>query len=73
MRTLDLGQMVVTYNLIIGILVMLASERVGSIAGYLNRVHRERITRFTSLSSFTFGTCVSVISGSVLIVYYLPS
>ncbi|CAN5121203.1 hypothetical protein BH20ACI2_BH20ACI2_10420 [soil metagenome] len=63
--------MIVTYNFLIGVLVMLSSEKVASHAGYLNRSYQEKIVRVTFVSAFTFGTCLAVISELIYVVFHL--
>ncbi len=63
--------MIVMYNLIIGILVMLSSEKLGVYAGYINKTHRDRIMRLTRVSTFTFGACVALLSGSLYVLFHM--
>ena len=70
MKTLDVGSMIVVYNFVIGILVMLSSEKVGSFAGSINRAHRESIARLTRVSTFTFGAVVAVLSAGIYIAFH---
>ncbi len=55
--------MIVTYNLIIGILMMLASGKIASYAGHLG----QRFGRYTKVAVFTFGSCVTAISGPFVV------
>jgi energy-converting hydrogenase Eha subunit A len=71
MDTTDYSSMIVTYNLIIGILVMLSSEKLGTYAGGLYHARRERIARLTSVSTFAFGTCVATLSAAILLLFHV--
>lgn len=71
MKTIDVSQMIVVYNFIIGILIMLSSEKLGVYAGHVNKVYGPRIARLTRISTFTFGACAAVLSGSVYLVWHL--
>ncbi len=63
--------MIVTYNFLVGVLVMLSSEKVASYAGYLNKPYQEKIVRVTFVSAFTFGTCLAVFSGLIYVLFHL--
>ena len=71
MKTIDLGAIFVTYNFIIGVLVMLSSEKLGAYAGYLNKSYRTKLVRLTRISTFAFGACVAVLSGSIYVAFHL--
>ena len=71
MKTVDLGAIVVGYNFVIGVLVMLSSQKVGTYAGYVNKAHRTQIVRLTHVSTFTFGACIAAVSGFIYLVWYL--
>lgn len=66
----DISAMIVGYNFVVGVLVMLASEKVGAYAGLLNRAHRDGIMRLTRLSVFTFGAVVAVLSGGIYVLVH---
>ena len=70
MQTLDISAIIVGYNFVIGVLIMLSSEKVGVFAGSINRVHRESIARVTRLSTFTFGAAVAVLSAGIFILFH---
>jgi hypothetical protein len=67
MKTMDFSTMIVVYNFVIGILVMLASEKIASAAKSLGA----RTQRYAKVSVFTFGSCVAAVSGSVYVVFHL--
>ena len=71
MKTLDVGGMIVMYNLVIGVLVMLSSEKLGAFAGHLNKTHRSKIARITRVSTLTFGSCVAVLSAGIYVAVYI--
>jgi hypothetical protein len=71
METVDYSGMIVTYNFVIGVLIMLSSEKLGSYAGLLNKAHRLTIGRLTRVTTFTFGACVAVVAGSVYVVFHM--
>lgn len=66
----DISAMIVVYNFVIGVLIMLSSEKVGAYAGLVNRAHRDGIARLTRLSVFTFGAAVAVLSGGVYVLVH---
>ena len=63
--------MIVTYNLVIGVLLMLASDKVGSYAGHVSKPYREMATRFARLSTFTFGSCVAALSAFIYVAFHI--
>lgn len=67
MRTLDIGLMIVVYNFVIGVLLMLASERIASLAKRLGA----RAQRYARVSVFTFGSCIAALSASVYLAFHL--
>ena len=71
MRTIDFSVYIVVYNFVIGILIMLSSEKVAAYAGFLNPSHRQTITRLAHTSVFTFGAAVTFLSGLVYIAFHL--
>jgi len=71
MKTLDVSAMIVLYNLVIGILIMLSSEKVAILAGNISRSRGQSITRLTQLSTFTFGATVAVLSGSIYLLFHV--
>ena len=71
MKNFDFGAMIVVYNLVIGVLIMLSSEKVSSLAGSINRSHSGSIARLTRVSTFTFGAAVTVLSATIYIAFHL--
>lgn len=71
MKEFDFSLYIVTYNFIIGILLMLASDKIGVLAGYFMRSYREKVGRLARVGSFTFGTCVAVLSASIYVAGHL--
>ena len=70
MKTIDLGVYFMVYDFIIGVLMMLSSEKLGGYAGCLNKSHRKTIARLTQVSVFAFGACIAVFCVGVYIVFY---
>ena len=71
MNDFDPSSMIVPYNFVIGVLIMLSSERLAGIAAYFSRAHKHQIVKMTSLSTFTFGACVAVLSGAIYVGVHL--
>lgn len=67
MKTIDFGAYIVMYNLVIGVLVMLASGKIASYAAKLGQT----FGRYTKVSVFTFGSCVTVVSGSAYLAFHV--
>ena len=70
MRTVDFSSYIVVYNFIIGVLLMLSSEKLGSYAGYIGRSQAVRFTRYTTVAVFTFGAVVAVLAGSLYVLFH---
>jgi hypothetical protein len=71
MKTIDFSLYIVTYNFVIGVLLMLASEKVGAYAGYFTGSYEQKISRLTRIGVLTFGACVAVICFAVYIFGHL--
>jgi hypothetical protein len=61
---------IVVYNFIIGVLLMIASEKLGIYAGHLAGSHRVRVTRFARLVTFTIGACMAILMIGVYLAFY---
>jgi hypothetical protein len=59
------------YNFVIGILLMLASEKIGFCAGRFAGLHKENAARLTQVGTFTFGACAAALSAGVYLLYCL--
>lgn len=71
METFDFSLYIVVYNLIIGILVMLASEKIGVYAGYFFGPYKKQVSRVTHTAALAFGCCVAVLSLGILVFGHL--
>ncbi|CAN5346919.1 hypothetical protein BH10ACI1_BH10ACI1_20420 [soil metagenome] len=71
MKSFNFSLYIVCYNFIIGVLLMLASEKVGVYAGHFTGSYREKISRLSRIVILTFGTCVAVLSGGIYLAFYV--
>lgn len=71
MKNFDFSLYLVTYNLIIGVLLMLASEKIGAYAGHFMGAYREKVSRLARIGFFTFGCAVAVLSVGILVCGHL--
>lgn len=71
MRTVDFGAYFVLYNFVIGVLVMIASEKLGVYAGHLVRSRRAQATRLTRVVTFTFGFLVAILAAGIYLAGYI--
>jgi len=71
MNQINFSLYIVVYNLIIGILLMLASEKIGSYAGAFTGAYKEKVSRWARLGVLTFGTSVAILSGGIYIAFYV--
>lgn len=70
-KMVDFGVYFVVYNFIIGVLVMIASEKLGIYAGHLIRSRRVQVTHLARLATFTFGACVAILTAGVYLAGYV--
>jgi ABC-type dipeptide/oligopeptide/nickel transport system permease subunit len=61
MKTYDFSIYIVSYNFIVGVLLMLASEKIGVYAGHFTGAFKQRISRLTRIGVLTFGACIVVV------------
>ncbi len=71
MQTFDFSSYIVLYNFVIGLLLMLSSEKIGTYAGYLIKFSREKAVRLTHLATFTFGMCVATLSAAIYVFFHV--
>ena len=71
MKTFDFAIYLITYNFIIGVLLMLSSEKLGACAGYLLKPYREKVSRLAQVGTFAFGACVAVLSSGIYLAAYV--
>ena len=71
MKTVNFSLYLVFYNFIIGVLVMIASEKLGVYAGHLISFRRVQATRLARLVTFTFGACVAILTAGIYLAFYV--
>lgn len=71
MKTIDFGSIIVSYNFVIGVLLMLSSQKVATLAGNVNKAHRPQIVRITQVSTFTIGAVWAVLSGFIYVAFHI--
>ena len=55
-------RVLLTYNLIVGVLLIVASEKLGVMTAGILRVKRQRVARLTYVSYATVGACLVALS-----------
>jgi hypothetical protein len=70
MKTIDFGFYIITYNFIIGVLLMISSEKLGAYAGYFMGSLKEKISRLARIGIFAFGACTAALTVFVYIAGY---
>lgn len=68
---MDFSFYIISYNFVIGILLMLSSEKIGAFTGYFAGSYKEKTSRWTRLGVFTFGACVAVLMFGIYIAAYV--
>lgn len=71
MKTVDFSLIVVSYNLVIGVLLMISSEKIGVYAGYFTGSYKGKVNRLARIAVLSFGSCVAVLSLGILIAGHL--
>lgn len=71
MKTINFSLYFVVYNFIIGVLVMIASEKLGVYAGQAIRFQRVKVTRLARTATFTFGACVATLTAGIYLAFYV--
>lgn len=71
METIDFSLYIVIYNLIIGVLIMIASEKLGVYAGYFFGRYKKTAARLTHTAALAFGCCVAVLSAGIYVFGHL--
>ncbi len=71
MRSVDFSSVIVGYNFVIGVLIMLSSQKLASYAGHFNRNYRQKIVRLTHVSTFAFGAVVAALSGIIYVAFHM--
>lgn len=71
MKTIDFSLYILSYNFVIGLLLMIASEKLGIYAGYFTGSAKAKISRLTQIGTFTFGACVAVLMAAVYLASYI--
>ena len=71
MKIVNFSLYIVVYNFIIGVLVMIASEKLGIYAGHLAGSHRVRVTRLARLVTFTLGACLAILMTGIYLAFYV--
>lgn len=73
MDPINLSLMILTYNFVIGVLLMLASEKIGAYAGYfVFALYKEKASRLMRIAVFTFGASVAALTAGIYL-YYLAT
>jgi hypothetical protein len=70
-KVIDFSLYIVVYNFIIGVLIMIASEKLGFFAGRVMPLRRQPVARLAQVGSLTFGACVATLSAGVYLAFYL--
>lgn len=68
---MDFSFYIISYNFIIGILLMLSSEKIGAFTGYFARSYKEKASRWAQVGVFSFGACVAVLMFGVYLAAYI--
>ena len=67
----DLARVLLTYNLLVGLLLIVAGEKLGVMAAGVLPLKQTRVARLTNLSCATVGACLVALSLFVLTLTYL--
>jgi hypothetical protein len=70
MEKVDFSAIIVGYNFVIGVLLMLSSEKFGTYAGHVNKMYKAKLVRFTHISVLTLGSTWAALSAFIYIVWH---
>ncbi|HEV7906286.1 MAG TPA: hypothetical protein VGO96_20770 [Pyrinomonadaceae bacterium] len=59
-------RVLLAYNLLVGLLLVVASEKLGVMTASIVRVQRQRVARLTYVSYATVGACLVALSLTIL-------
>ena len=71
MKVIDFGAYFVIYNFIIGVLLMIASEKLGVYAGHLVSSRGMQIARLTRVATCTFGAVLASLMAVIYVAGYI--
>lgn len=71
MNQINFSLYIVVYNFIIGVLLMLASEKIGVYAGAFTGAYKEKVSRLTHIGILTFGTSVTILMAVIFLAFHL--
>lgn len=71
MRTIDLGALILGYNFVIGILLMLSSNKIASYAGRISTAFGGGLKRYTQVATVAFGATVASLSGAIYLFFHV--
>lgn len=71
METVDFSSYIVCCKFIIGVLIALSSEKLGTYAGIVGRGRRESVQRLTRLSVLTFGHSAAILSAFIYLAFHI--
>jgi hypothetical protein len=74
MEKFDFSLYILSYNFVIGVLLMVSSEKLGHSVGRFFRSYAVRVSRSVRVGVLTFGACAAVLNGGIYVApYILPS
>ena len=71
MQPINFSFYILTYNFVIAVLLMIASEKIGAYAGHFTGAYRQKISRAARIGFFTFGACVAILMLGIYIAFYV--
>jgi len=71
MRTADLSTYIVLYNLVIGVLLALASDKIASFAMHSGPRMGPALQRYVRTGMLTFGASVATLSAAIYVLFHL--
>ena len=71
MRTADVSTYIVLYNMVIGILIVLASEKIASFALQAGPRSGPTLQRYVRTGMLTFGASVATLSAAIYVLFHV--
>ena len=71
MNNVDFSGYIVIYNLVIGVLLILSSDKVGTIAGSVSGSYRQSVARVAKVSTCALGSTVTALMAFIYVAFHL--
>jgi hypothetical protein len=71
MKHFDFSLYIISYNFVVAVLLIIASEKIGAFAGRFTGAYKEKISRAARVALQTFGSTVALLMLGVYLAAYI--